>query len=91
MNVLRALWGIVGGLSAGYAIASLFPFTGLGDRDFGVAVAISAACVLGVFLVRAIQTDQAHDREQMRQGRDAIWQRRIADQRTSHHFERKAS
>jgi hypothetical protein len=91
MNVLRALLGIVGGLSAGYAIAALFPFTGLSITDFGVAVAISAACVLGIFLIRAIQTDQAYGREQMRQGRDAIWQRRIEQQARRNYEQRKAS
>jgi hypothetical protein len=56
-----------------------------------VAVAISAGCVLGIFLVRAIQTDQAYGREQMRQGRDAVWQRRIEDQTRRNYEQRKAS
>jgi hypothetical protein len=90
VNTIRALLGIVGGLSTGY-VAALFILGIATPTTAGVAVAISAACVIGIFLVRAIQTDQAYGREQMRQGRDAIWQRRIADQRTSHHFERKAS
>lgn len=91
MNTLRCLLGIVGGLSAGYAIASLFPFTGLSITDFGVAVAISAACVLGIFLVRAIQTDQAYGREQMRVYRDAIWQRRIDEQPRRNYEQKRAS
>jgi hypothetical protein len=78
MNTIRALLGIVGGLSAGYAICALLPFTGLSVTDFGVAAAISAACVLGIYLVRAIQADQTRDREQMRLGREAVWARRDA-------------
>lgn len=74
MSTLRALLGVIGGCSFGYAIAALFPFTGLTDTDFGVATAISSACVIGIYLIHAIQAD----RKRMRKGRDAVWQRRIA-------------
>lgn len=59
MNIVRALLGIVGGASAGYAIAALV--FGLGDRDFGVALAISAGCVLGIYLIKAVQADRQRD------------------------------
>lgn len=61
LSAVRALLGVVGGCSAGYAIAALIPFTGLTPTDFGVAVAISSACVIGIHLIRAVQED--HDRQ----------------------------
>lgn len=59
MSTARSLLGILGGLAAGYAAAALI--LGLTPTDFGVAVAISAACVLGIFLIKAIQEDQQRD------------------------------
>lgn len=78
-------------MSAGYAIAALIPFTGLSVTDFGVAVAISAACVLGIYLIRAIQTDQACDRRRMRAYRDDVWQRRIDEQARRNYEQKRAS
>lgn len=75
LNTIRALLGIVGGFSTAYAIAALIPAAGLTVRDFGVAVAICAACVIGIGLIRAVQSD----RERMRAYRAAVWQRRIAE------------
>jgi hypothetical protein len=78
MTTLRMLLGIVGGAAAGYALAALFL---LGDKDFGVAVAISAACVLGIYLIRAVQDDRRRHRARMGAYRDAVWQRRIRESR----------
>lgn len=72
MSTLRALLGIIGGCSLGYAIAALIPFTHMTATDFGVATAISSACVIGIFLIHALQKD----RERIRRGRSVVWGRR---------------
>lgn len=58
MTALRSFLGILGGCSGGYAIAALIPAAGLSITHFGVAVAITAACVIGVYLVKAIEADR---------------------------------
>lgn len=66
MTALRVLLGVVGVVAFVYAWPALFL---IGPEDFGVAIAISAGCVLALELVRAIQTDREADQEQMRRGR----------------------
>jgi hypothetical protein len=63
MTMARSLLGILGGLAAGYAIASLFLLTA---RDFAIGIAISAACVIGIYLVKAIQDDRQREADKAR-------------------------
>jgi ABC-type Fe3+-siderophore transport system permease subunit len=86
MNTIHCLLGIIGGASFGYAMCSLIPVFGLNVKDFGVAAAICAGCVLGICLVKAIQEDRQHRRARMNAYRDAVWQRRLREsrQRTTH-------
>lgn len=71
--VIRCVFGIAGGVALGVAIASLLPATGLSVRWFGVALAISAFCVIAVYAVKAIEKDHA------RRYRQQVWDRRIAE------------
>ena len=75
MNTARNITAILGGSGAGLAIGSAL--SGWGPRITGLGIAIGAAAFLAWDLVRAIQADR---REQMRRGRDAVWQRRIQEQ-----------
>jgi hypothetical protein len=63
MNTIRNLLGILGGLAAGYSIASLFLLTA---RDFAIGVAISAAAVIGIYLIKAIQDDRQRELDKAR-------------------------
>jgi hypothetical protein len=60
MNAIRNILGITGGLAAGYSIASLFLLTA---RDVAIGVAISAAAVIGIYLVKVIQDDRQRERD----------------------------
>jgi hypothetical protein len=73
MSTARALLGIIGGAAVGYLLAVCIAGIA-GPRNVGVSIAIVAACVVGIYLIKAIQAD----RDTMRRGRDAVWQRRIA-------------
>jgi hypothetical protein len=75
MTALRVLLGVVGVVAFVYAWPALFLIS---ELDFGVAIAISAGCVLAWELVRVIQTDREADRENMRRGRQQVWARRDA-------------
>lgn len=76
MTAARAALAILGTASFTYAALALWWLPWL---DFGVSVAISAACVIGLELCRAIKKD----RERQRQYREQVWQRRIDDARTA--------
>lgn len=72
LSTVRALLGILGGASFGYLIAVIV--LGLATpRDVSVSVAVTAACVIGIGLVRAIERDR---REWIRRGREEAWARR---------------
>jgi hypothetical protein len=75
VTALRVLLGVVGVVAFVYAWPALFL---IGEFDFGVAIAISAECVLALELLRAIQTDREADRQRMREGRAQVWARRDA-------------
>lgn len=68
----RALLAITAGTSAGYIIAICW--AGLATpRGIGVAVAIIAACVLGFYLVKAIEEDGQRERDKARHLASAPW------------------
>jgi hypothetical protein len=68
MTIIRAIFWIVGTLAAGYAMAALWLLPWL---DFGVAVAVCSACVIGLGLVRAIEADKRREADKARH--PAIW------------------
>jgi hypothetical protein len=70
LDTIRALLGVLGGLAAGTAIVALLY---LGPTVFGVALAVSMACVLGIDLVRALQAERARKWEY----REEVWARRL--------------
>lgn len=55
MNAVRGLLALTAVLACCYATASLIWLT---VTDFGIGVAITAACVLGLDLIRALQSDR---------------------------------
>lgn len=62
MTTPRAILAITAGTSAGYIIAICW--AGLATpRGIGVAVAIIAACVIGFYLVKAIEEDGQRERD----------------------------
>jgi hypothetical protein len=63
MTAIRVILWIIGTLAAGYAMAALWLLPWL---DFGVSVALSASCVIGLGLVRAIDTDRQRDADKAR-------------------------
>ena len=67
--VARNLLGIAAGLAFGYAIAGLLVLT---VTDFGVGVAISAACWMAIGCLRWVE----NRRDATRIGREAVWMRR---------------
>lgn len=71
MTHLRAILAIIAGGAFGVLVAELI--LGLGPRGAGVCIAVMAACVIGIYLARAIQAD----RDKRRAYRDRVWQRRI--------------
>lgn len=75
LNEIRALLGIVGGGALGVIIAHLILGL-LTPTVFGVCTAIIAACVIGIYLIRALQADRDTDKQRMRQGREQVWARR---------------
>lgn len=78
MTALRTTLALLGSLAFGYAAVALWLLPWL---TFGVALAICAACVIGLELCRAIEKDRerARDREVWRDYRAAVWERRIAE------------
>lgn len=65
MSTARALLGILGGTATGYIIA--VAITGLATpRSIGVAVAIIAASVIGIYLVKAIESDRRREADKAR-------------------------
>jgi hypothetical protein len=73
--MLRMLLVVAGLGNVFYAVAGLLWLTPL---DVGVGVAAAAACWLVYGLVWYVETKS---REEMRRQRDAVWHRRIAEQR----------
>jgi uncharacterized membrane protein (UPF0136 family) len=65
----RNLLGIAAGLALGYAIAGLLVLT---VTDFGVGVAIAAACWVAIGALRWVE----NRRDATRIGREAVWLRR---------------
>jgi hypothetical protein len=63
VTTIRCILAVLGGMAAGYVIASLLWFT---ITDVGVGVAISAACLLFWYLVKAIEDDQQRERDKAR-------------------------
>ena len=59
MSVIRHTLAVIGFLALIYAALALWLLPWL---DFGVAVAITASCVIGLELCRAVQIDQDKQR-----------------------------
>lgn len=75
MNEIRKILGITGGFAFGVLTAHILLGL-LTHTVFGVCVSIISACVIGIGLLHALQTDREADKELMRRGRNAVWQRR---------------
>lgn len=77
MNTFRALCGITGGTATGALIGLLL--MGLATRTSVCVLLVTVSLsVIGIEFCRLV----ARDRKRMRQGRDAVWQRREYDGKT---------
>jgi hypothetical protein len=70
LNRIRALLGILGGLGAGIAIGGIIYS---GPTAIGIGIALAAASVLGIDLIRALQAE----RRKRWQYREQVWARRL--------------
>jgi hypothetical protein len=70
--VIRNLLAITAGCAFGIGVG--FLIFQLGNLAAGVWIAVAAGLMIAVELINAIRKD----RDKRRQGRDAVWQRRIA-------------
>lgn len=73
MNIARATLAIL--TCCGLGVAAGSAILHLGPKLAGLGIAITAAAVLLLELCNAIR----RDRERMRRGREAVWQRRIEE------------
>lgn len=71
MSHIRAILAMIGGGALGLLAAELI--LGLGPRDAGLCIAVIAACVIGIFLVRAIQRDRQRQRDKARHPSVRYW------------------
>lgn len=68
MTAIRTTLALLGTCAFGYAAVALWLLPWL---DFGVSVAVCAACVIGLGLVRAIETDRQRARDKARH--PSVW------------------
>jgi uncharacterized protein YcfJ len=75
MSMWKVLCGIAAGAAVGYVVGAWI--TGLDNpRSVAIAIAVAGAGWLGVELCKHIERDT----ERIREGREAVWRRRIGEE-----------